>query len=114
MFGPSLKKIEKWAEKGKIASLEKVIMGNNVEFRDAAFAALGKSKDHEAINLLTNFVRHPDAEFRRLAAHAMGDTGAERTLEFLKKLSRDDDNEDVRKTAMDAILKINKVLAQEE
>ena len=37
-----LLKIEKWAQKGKIAKLEKVINGNN-EFREAAFKALAKS-----------------------------------------------------------------------
>lgn len=112
MFGPSLKKIEKWAEKGKIAKLEKVIIGDNVQFREAAFEALGKSGDQEAVTFLTNYVRHPDPEFRRLAAKAMGETGAERTIEFLRKLSRDDDDEAVREAAKDSIAKINKVLEQ--
>ncbi|HHZ12675.1 MAG TPA: HEAT repeat domain-containing protein, partial [Clostridiales bacterium] len=53
MFGPSLKKIEKWAQKGKIAKLEKVINGNNAEFREAAFKALAKSGDHDAVTHLT-------------------------------------------------------------
>lgn len=114
MFGPSIKKIEKWAQKGKVAKLEKVISGPNVEYRNAAFKALGHSRDQEAITHLTNYVRHPDAEFRRLAAEAMGDSGAERTLEFLRKLSREDEDESVREVANNAILKINEVLAQAE
>lgn len=114
MFGPSIKKIEKWAEKGKIAKLEKVISQPNVEFRNAAFKALGQSGNQDAVTLLTGYVRHPDAEIRKLAAQAMGETGAERTVEFLKKLSRDDEDKDVREAASDAILKINDILAQAE
>ncbi|HZJ57834.1 MAG TPA: HEAT repeat domain-containing protein [Clostridia bacterium] len=113
MFGPSVKKIERWAQKGKIAKLEKIIAGPNVEFREAAFKALGQSGDHEAVTHLTYYVRHPNAEFRRLAAQAMGESGAERTVEFLRKLYRDDEDENVREAANEAILKINEAQAAE-
>ena len=114
MFGPSLKKIEKWAQKGKIAKLEKVINGNNAEFREAAFKALAKSGDHDAVTHLTFYVRHPNPEFRRLAAQAMGESGAERTVEFLKKLYKDDEDESVREAANEALMKINEALAKKD
>ena len=64
---------------GRIDKLDKIISGTNVEFRNAAFKALGESGSEEAINLLTGYARHPVAEIRKLTAQAMGESGAERT-----------------------------------
>lgn len=114
MFGPSIEKIEKWGQKGKVSRLEKVIARSNVEFRNAAFKALGKSGNEEAINLIIHYIRHPEAECRKLAAEALGDSGAPRTLEFLRKLSKEDEDKDVREAANKAIIKINKVVAHAE
>lgn len=114
MFGPSLKKIEKWGQKGNIAKLQKVLSGTNIEFRNAAFKALGENGSHDAVTLLTNYVRHPDAECRKMAAVAMGETREERTLEFLRKMSKDDENEEVREAASEAIKKVNAALARAE
>lgn len=110
-FKPTKKRIEKWAEKGKISNLDKVLSGDNIEFRNAAFEAIGKCGNLDTINLLTTYIRHPEAEVRKLAAQAMGETGEERTVEFLRKLIKDDDNEEVKEVARKAIAKINEVLA---
>ena len=114
MFGPSIKKIEKWAQKGKIAKLEKVINGPNAEFREAAFKARAKSNDHDAVTHLTYYARHPEVELRRLAAKAMGESGAERTVEYLKKLYRDDEDESVREAANEALMKINEAISKQD
>lgn len=111
MFGMSEKKIKRWASKGNVGKLEKVI-NNNAEFREVAFKALGESGDHDSVTLLTNFVRHPDAEFRKLTAKAMGESGAERTIEFLRKLTKDDTDEEVREIARESIIKIHEVMRQ--
>lgn len=113
-FRPNEKKIEKWAQNANITKLDKVINGDNVELRNAAFKAIGKCRNLDTINFLTSYTRHPNAEIRKLAAEAMGETGEERTLEFLKKLAKEDENEDVRETAKKSIAHIQKVLAHAE
>jgi len=115
-FKPTANKIEKWAQKGNIAKLDKIMSGNNVELRNTAIKAIGKCGNIDTINFLSSYARHPEAEVRKLVAEAMGESGEERNIEFLRKLVKDDDNQEVREAARNAIAKINKALehAQEE
>lgn len=107
MFGLSVKKIENWGKKARVSRLEKVLSNRNIEFRNAAIKALGESRDEEAINLLINCTRHPDPEVRKLTAQAMGDSGFIRTIEFLRQLAREDQDQEVREVALEASKKIN-------
>lgn len=109
-FKPNAKRMEKWAKNGNVEKLDKIINGNNVELRNEAFKAIGKCGNLDTINFITSYTLHPDAEIRKLTAQAMGETGEERTLEFLRKLAKADDNEEVREAAKNAISQVNKAL----
>lgn len=109
-----LQKIEKWKQKGKVAKLIKVLSEKNLDLRLAAIEALGSIEDNDAMNNLILALRDPNPSIRAAAADALGNMGNQRSIEFVRKLSVNDENEDVREKASRAFLKIKERVEEKE
>ena len=94
MFGNSLKKIEKLAQKQNAEKLIEFVHDKHPQTRLAAIDALGQCKDEAAYNALIALVHDPDAGVRAhtiLALKVMGDPKARVHIEHQKTLEKDAD-----------------------
>lgn len=103
MFGISVEKIEKWKQKGNVKKILKATEESKKEIRNAAISALGDLQADEAFNKLVMLLRDPDAEVRELACEALGRQGKELAIEHLKYVASNDEDETVRKKAIEAL-----------
>ena len=93
MFGNSLKKIEKLAQKKNTEKLIEFVHNKHPETRLAAIDALGQCKNEAAYNALVALVHDSDAAVRThtiLALKNLGDPKARVHIEHQKTLEKDD------------------------
>lgn len=102
-FGVTEEKIKKWTHKGKVKKIIKATEDSNEEIRIIAISALGELQADEAFNKLVLLLRDPDAEIRGLACEALGRQGKALATEHLKYVATNDENEDVREKATEAL-----------
>lgn len=99
-------KIEKWIEKGNTGKLEKILSKGSTEEKVAAIEAIGRIGGEAAINLLTTNLRSADIEVRKASVVALGQTGATRAMEFLRKITRDEPDSEIADLAREAMHKL--------
>ncbi|NMA94684.1 MAG: HEAT repeat domain-containing protein [Clostridiales bacterium] len=114
LFGISEEKIQKWTQKGKINNVLRAADNTKPEIRKAAITALGEFDVDEAFNYLVVTLRDPNPEIRILAAKALGTQGKALAVEHLRHVSLKDDDEEVKKVAVDALKAIDVPLVDEE
>ena len=110
----TVEKINKWAEKSKTKKIVKVLSNPNLEMRIAAIQALGTVDDEESLNTLIMVLRERDPVIRANAAEALGNLGNLRAKEFVRKLSVNDEDENVREKALAAVNKLQEVQVEVE
>jgi HEAT repeat protein len=96
-------KIEKLVEKGNTGKLEKILSKGSAQEKAAVIDALGRVGSEDAINLLTSNLRSADMEIRKASVIALGQTGATRTMEFLRKITRDEPDTEIADLAREAM-----------
>jgi HEAT repeat protein len=99
-------KIEKWVEKGNTGKLEKILSKGSVQEKAAAIEALGRIGGEDAINLLVASLRSADLEVRKASVVAIGQTGATRAMEFLRKITRDEPDSEISDLARESMHKL--------
>lgn len=99
-------KIEKWIEKGNAGKLEKILSKGNAQEKAALIDALGRSGNEDAVNLLISYLRSEDMEIRKASVAALGQTGATRAMEFLRKITRDEHDTELAELARESMHKL--------
>jgi HEAT repeat protein len=99
-------KIEKWIEKGNVDKLQKILDKGSREEKAEVFEALGKIGNEHAINLLIANLRNADQEIKKGCVIALGETGENRAMEFLRKITRDEPGSAFADLAREAMHKL--------
>lgn len=110
----TVKKVEKWAQKKKVNKLIKALSDDNTEVRIAVIKALGTTKDENAMNILISLLKDPDVSIRINAVEALGSIGNSRSIEFVRQLWNNDNNEMVQAKAKWAINEIKQNMTEEK
>lgn len=98
-----MEKIEKWVEKGNTGKLEKMLGKGSSQEKAAVIDALGRVGGEDAVNLLISNLRSTDMEIRKASVTALGQTGAVRAMEFLRKITRDEPDSEIADLAREAM-----------
>lgn len=109
----TLKKINKWSRKNKAKKLIKASTYENTAIRIASIEALGSINDEDVINTLVELLRDTDNSIRLNAAKSLGNVGTARTVEFLRFLSINDEDESIKEAAINS-MQLIKERADEE
>ena len=110
----TLKKISAWEKKKKESKLLKALSDPNIEIQVTAIKALGKVGGEKSMNTLITLLRNSDPVIRSSAVEALGTMANPRSEEFVKQISLNDSDENVRQKAVEALNKIKKVAMEEE
>lgn len=111
----TIKKVEKWAQKKKIAKLLKVLPDvTEAEIRIAILKALGTTKDERAMHTTILYLRDADPTVRYTAVESLGNMANGRALEFIRQMWNTETDENVRKKAEWAISEIKTKMVNEE
>lgn len=110
----TVEKLQKWASKKKTPKLIKTLSSSDVNIRVATIKALGLIKNEDSMNALIPLLNDPLPEIRASAAEALGNVGIARSLEFIRQLWLNEENELVREKAKWAMNQIKSQVAQEE
>ena len=102
----TIKKIEQWSAKKKSAKLLKALSVNGLDIRISAIKALGTIQDENVMHSLIALLKDPNVSIRASAAEALGTLGNGRSLEFVRQLWINEQDEEVREKARLAIAKI--------
>jgi len=99
-------KIEKLVEKGNTGKLEKILSKGSAAEKAAVIEALGRIGGQDGVNLLISNLRSADMEVRKASVVALGQTGATRAMEFLRKITRDEPDSEIADLAREAMHKL--------
>lgn len=110
----TLKKVASWEKKKKESKLIKAISDSNIEIQTAAIKALGNVGGEKALNSLISLLRDANPTIRSAAVEALGNMANPRSEEFVKQISLNDSDENVRQLAVEALKKIKERSLQEE
>ncbi len=110
----TVEKINKWAEKDKTKKIVKALSSPSLDLRIAGIQALGTIDDEESLNTLIMVLRERDPVIRAAASEALGNLGNLRAKEFVRKLSVNDDDKNVREKALGAVNKLQEVQVEVE
>jgi len=99
-------KIDKWVEKGNTGKLEKILSKGSAGEKAAVIEALGRIGGEDAVNILISSLRSADLEVRKAAVIALGQSGATRSMEFLRKITRDEPDSEIADMAREAMHKL--------
>ena len=114
MFGVSEEKIQKWTQKGKVNKVLKAADNSKPNIRKAAISALGELDFEESFHKLVSTLRDPDPEIRGLAAKALGIQANPLAVEHLRHVGTNDEDENVRNLAIEALKMIDVQQDEEE
>jgi HEAT repeat protein len=92
MFGLSVEKISKWAEKGKAEKLLKAAGTKNPALRKAAVQAMGKVNDEHVFNYLITCLRDRSSEIKLATLDALEQLNNKNSVEHIKSLIHDSDS----------------------
>ncbi len=90
----------------RVAALTRMLASSSAKTRLSAVLALAKLGDHAAQKPLVTALRDPSVQVRAVAATALGRLGCEAALPTLRVLASNDTDDDVRKAASNAAMKI--------
>jgi FOG: HEAT repeat len=111
----TIKKVEKWAQKKKVAKLLKVLPDvTEIEVRVAILKALGTTTDERAMHTTILYLRDPDPTVRYTAVESLGNMANGRALEFVRQMWNNEADENIRKKAEWAIHEIKAKMVNEE
>jgi FOG: HEAT repeat len=111
----TIKKVEKWSQKKKVAKLIKVLPDvTEIDVRIAILKALGTTADERAMHTSILYLRDPDPSVRYTAVETLGNMANGRALEFVRQLWNSETDETVRKKAEWAIREIKAKMVNEE
>ena len=96
-------KIEKLVEKGNTGKLEKILSKGSAQEKAAVIEALGRVGGQDGVNLLISSLRSQDMEVRKASVIALGQTGATRAMEFLRKITRDEPDSEIADLARESM-----------
>ena len=104
-FASALRPAPAWAEP-RVAELAKMLTSGSDKTRLSAALALAKLGDPAVQKPLIVALRDPSARVRVVAATALGRLACEAALPKLRALAGEDDDDDVRRAASNAAMKI--------
>lgn len=113
-FGVSEEKIKKWTQKGKVNKVIKAADDQKPNIRKAAISALGEIDHEDSFNKLVRILRDPDPEIRGLAAKALGIQANPLAVEHLRHVATNDESDDVRNNAVEALKMVDVQTEEEE
>ncbi len=113
-MGITVKKIEKWTKRKKTAKLLKAMSSEEKDIRLALAKALGTIENEDSVNGLVGLLRDVDPEIRVAAIESLRNVGNNRSTEFVRYLVNNDNDENVRKVASEALNILKNKEAKEE
>jgi len=110
----TIKKVEKWSAKKKTAKLLKALSVDAPEVKVAVIRALGKVQDEGVMHTLITLLKDPNPAIRGCVVEALGNLANARSLEFVRQMWSNEQDEEVREKAKIAIAKIKTFAVQTE
>lgn len=110
----TIKKVEKWSAKKKTDKLLKALSVDAPEVKVAVIRALGKIQDEGVMHTLITLLKDPNAAIRGCAVESLGNLANGRSLEFVRQMWTNEQDEEVREKAKIAIAKIKTSAVQTE
>ena len=98
----------------RVAALTRMLKSSSDKTRLAAVLALAKLGEHAVQKPLVAALRDPSVRVRAVAATALGRLDCDAALPALRALAAEDEDDDVRKAASNAALKIAKASHQRD